>query len=149
MVEYVNDAYPVPTYRYTIDIDGDGKTDATFSGVSGLELGVDTIEYKDGMGNWFQMPGQRQAVNVTLRRGLLPKDGPLYSWLMSVSSNAVDKRDCTISLTDESGGTPLVTWKVSDAFPVKLTAPNFDASSNEIAVEEISLLGNRVSVEFD
>ncbi|MFE3758708.1 phage tail protein [Nocardia tengchongensis] len=149
MVEYVNSDYRVPTYRYTLDIDGDGKTDATFSGVSGLELGVETIEYKDGLGNWFQMPGQRQAINVTLKRAVLPQDGPLYAWLMSVSLNTVEKRDCTISLTDESGETPLVTWSISDAFPIKLTAPNFDASANEIAIEEVSLLASRLTVEFN
>ncbi|BAW08094.1 phage tail protein, partial [Nocardia seriolae] len=61
MVEYINSDYPVPTYRYTLDIDGDGKTDATFTGVSGLEPGVETIDYKDPLGNWVQMPGQQQA----------------------------------------------------------------------------------------
>ncbi|BAW08240.1 phage tail protein [Nocardia seriolae] len=116
--------------------------------MSGLELGVDTIEYKDEFGNRFQMPGQRQSVNLTLRRGLLPADSPLYEWLNTVALNVVEKRDCTISLTDESGETPLVTWTVSDAFPVKLTVPNLDSSTNEVTVEEVSLLGSSVKVEF-
>ncbi|MFD6156529.1 phage tail protein [Nocardia sp. NPDC060256] len=146
MVEYVNPNYPVPAYRYRVYFRGsDGESELLCSGVSGLELGVETIEYKDGLGNWFQMPGQSQAVNVTLQRGVLRKDGPLYPWLMSVSENAVDKRDLTISLSDESGATPLVTWNISDAFPVKLTAPSFDSSSNEVAIEEVSLLALRVT----
>lgn len=68
--------YPIPTYRYRVHIRGADGGDAELlcNGVSGLELGVDTIEYKDGYGNWYQMPGQRQAINVTLKRGVFRQD---------------------------------------------------------------------------
>ena len=148
MVEYVNPAYPVPTYRFTLDIDGDGKTEATFSAVSGLELSVGAIEHKDGSGNWLQVPGQQPAINVTLKRGALAKNGPLYAWLMSISTTTVEKRNCTISMTDQSGESTLVTWNIDDAFPVKLTAPSFDTDTNEIAIEEVSLVGSRITVEL-
>ncbi|WP_373301078.1 phage tail protein [Streptomyces violascens] len=42
----------------------------------------------------------------------------------------------------------MVTWNVTDAFPTKLTAPHFDATSNEVAVEELSLAAERVTVTF-
>ncbi|MFI9783106.1 hypothetical protein ACIHEI_06275 [Kitasatospora sp. NPDC051984] len=41
--EYVNADYPVPTNRFVLDIDGDGKTDGVFASVSGLEAGVENI----------------------------------------------------------------------------------------------------------
>jgi len=149
--DQMSTAYPIPTYRYRVHIRGADGQDAELlcSGVSGLELGVETVEYKDGFGNWFQMPGQRQAINVTLKRGVFRKDSGLYDWFNSITLNTVDKKDITISLTDESGETPLVTWSVVNAFPTKLSAPNFDASSNEIAIEEMTLLAERMSVEFN
>ncbi|KAF9358075.1 hypothetical protein BGX26_002548 [Mortierella sp. AD094] len=140
--------YPISTYRYRINVGGHDDTVMLCSGVSGLELGVETIEYKDGLGNWFQMPGQRQAINITLKRCVCQKDGTLIAWFNSVTLNAVEKRDLTISLTDESGENALVTWNISDAFPTKISAPNFDASSNEVALEEVSLLANRLTVQF-
>ncbi|KAG0311853.1 hypothetical protein BG000_006515, partial [Podila horticola] len=101
MAEQISSAYPIPTYRYMVTVDGD---DMAFSSVSGLEMGFETIEYKDGTGNWFQMPGQRDQLNISR------------------------KKDISISLTDESGSNLLVTWNIIDAFPTKLSAPNFDAS---------------------
>ncbi|AIA00553.1 phage tail protein [Streptomyces noursei] len=146
--EYVNTDYPIPTYRFVLDIDGDGKTDGVFSSVSGLELGIDTIEYKDGTGQAVQPPGQRQPLSITLRRGTIPKDSPLFAWLYSVSENKVDKKDCTITLADESGATNLVTWNITDAFPVKLSGQNLDGSSGEGSVEEVVLTANRLTVIF-
>ncbi|PJN30967.1 phage tail protein [Streptomyces sp. CB02959] len=146
--EYVNADYPIPTYRFVLDIDGDGKTDGAFSSVSGLEVGIETIEYKDGTGQVVQMPGQRQALGITLRRGTIPKDSPLFAWLYSVSENKVDKKDCTISLTDESGATKLVTWNITNAFPLKLSGQNLDGSSGAGSVEEVVLAADRLTVMF-
>ncbi|WP_237577917.1 phage tail protein [Mycetohabitans sp. B6] len=39
----------------------------------------------------------------------------------------MEKKDISISLTDEAGKELLVTWNVSNAFPTKLTAPNQQA----------------------
>lgn len=146
--EYMNVNYPVPTYRFTLDIDGDGKTDATFSNVSGLDVNAPTIEYKDGVGGWYQMPGQAEQSNITLRKGLIPKDSPLFAWLFTVSENKVEKTDCTITLTNESGSEALITWTITDAFPVALAGQNLEGTDGEGSIEEVTLLAKRVSVKF-
>jgi len=138
-------AYPIPTYRFRVTV---GQSEIAFSGVSGLEMGVDTIEYKDGKGGVLHMPGQKQAINITLKRGVFKNDDKLYKWMESIMDNQMDKRDIQISLTNETGTELLVTWNVAKAFPTKLTAPSFDATSNEIAVEELTLTADRLSVEF-
>ena len=137
--------YPIPTFRYSVRI---GEDKMAFSGVSGLELGFETIEYKDGIGNWFQMPGQQAAINVSLKRGVIVGQSQLYQWISSINHNTVDKKDISISLTNDSGSDLLVTWNIVDAFPTKLTAPAFDGASNEIAIEELTLLARRMTVEF-
>ena len=58
----------------------------------------------------------------------------------------MDKRDIVVHLLDETGST-VVSWKVIDAFPTKLTAPSFDASSNEVAIESMDLMAFRVTME--
>lgn len=137
--------YPIPTYRFTVSV-GDEKM--CFQSVSGLDISHDTIEYRDGGGNWLQMPGQRQRPTITLKRGVFKGQSKLYDWINSISLNQVEKKDISISLTDETGSNLLITWNISNAFPDKLTAPSFDASSNEVAVQEMSLKADRVTVEF-
>lgn len=137
--------YPIPTYRFKVTV---GSDEMAFNAVSGLELGVETIEYKDGTGQICLMPGQRQSLTITLRRGVIKGRSQLYDWINSISLNQVDKKDISISLTDDAGSNLLVTWNVTDAFPTKLSAPSFDASSNEVAIEEMTLSADRMTVVF-
>jgi phage tail-like protein len=144
-VDQIATTYPIPTYRYRVAV---GDQEMAFSAVSGLEVSYETIEYKDGTGGVFRMPGQSTPVHITLRRGLVVGKSQLYDWISSISLNQVEKKDISISLTNESGNELLVTWNVSNAFPTKLSAPNFDASSNEVAIEELSLLADAVTSKF-
>ncbi|MCF2134576.1 MULTISPECIES: phage tail protein [Mycetohabitans] len=137
--------YPIPTYRFKVIV---GSEEMAFSAVSGLELGVETIEYKDGTGQVCRMPGQRQPLTITLRRGVFKGRSQLYDWINSISLNQVEKKDISISLTNDAGNELLVTWNITDAFPTRLSAPSFDASSNEVAVEEMTLSADRLAVVF-
>ncbi|TMU74669.1 phage tail protein [Pseudomonas fluorescens] len=144
-VDQIATTYPIPTYRYRVAV---GDQEMAFSAVSGLEVSYETIEYKDGTGGVFRMPGQGAAVNITLRRGMVVGKSQLYDWISSISLNQVEKKDISVSLTNASGSELLVTWNISNAFPTKLSSPNFDASSNEVAIEELSLLADAVTTKF-
>ncbi|PHM60359.1 phage tail protein [Xenorhabdus ishibashii] len=139
--EQIANQYPLPNYRFLVSF---GSEKIAFNNISGLEINHDVIEYKDGIGNYFKMPGQRHAVNITLRKGIFPKDTHLFTWMSSIQLNQVEKKDILISLTDDTGQKILMSWSVTNAFPTKLTIPSFDATSNEIAVEEISLTADMI-----
>ncbi len=136
--------YPIPVYRFVVSF---GEESIPFSEVSGLDIGVDTITYKDGLGK-IHMQGQKTDVNITLKRGLVRQKSQFYDWISSISLNLVDKKDITVSLTNETGTEPLVTWKVMNAFPKKLTAPSVNGSSNEASVESLELMADDVIMEF-
>ncbi|KAF9898918.1 hypothetical protein EC991_009970 [Linnemannia zychae] len=140
-----NDAstYPLPTYRFIVTV---GKDRMAFNSVSGLEQS--TIEYKDGAGGLYQMPGQAEPLNITLKRGVVQNGSQLYDWITSISQNHVEKKDISISLTDETGKDLFVTWNIINAFPTKLSAPAFDATSNEVAFEEMNLAAEQLTVKF-
>ncbi len=144
-VENLKNEYPIPVYRFRVSVGGESMA---FSEVSGLDIGVETITYKDGLGK-KHMPGQESDVNITLKRGLVRKKSELYDWINSINLNLIDKRDITVSLIDpESDGGALVTWTVTNAFPKKLTAPSFNGGSNEASVEQLELMADKVTVEF-
>ncbi|BGI51697.1 MAG: phage tail protein [Candidatus Hamiltonella defensa (Ceratovacuna japonica)] len=136
--------YPFSVYRFHLSIMGlDDKVG--FSEVSGLEVANQTITYKDGLG-FKHMPGMPEPIRLTLKRGLVKGNSTLYDWMVSVRLNRVEKRDVTLSLLDEETN-PLVTWTVQNAFPTKLVAPSFNATSNDVAIEALELMADSVRVE--
>ncbi|KGM28995.1 phage tail protein [Photorhabdus luminescens] len=136
--------YPIPAYRFVVSV---GDEQIPFNNVSGLDISHDVIEYKDGTGNYYKMPGQRQSINITLRKGVFPGDTKLFDWINAIQLNQVEKKDIAISLTNEAGSEILMTWNVANAFPTSFTSPTFDATSNDIAVQEIALVADRVTIQ--
>ena len=142
--EQIAAEYPIPSYRFIVAIDDDK---IPFNSVSGLDIKYGMMEYKDGIGNYFKMPGQREAVTITLRKGVFQGPNALYDWINTISLNKVVKKDIMVSLTDETGSNYLVTWNVADAFPTALSSPSLDASSNEVSIQEVTLMADRVSIQ--
>ena len=146
-VATIQDNYPIPTYYYNVAIDG---TNYVFQEVSGLSIEYETITYKHGQSykdGYIMMPGQIAEVNLTLKRGIVRKDDYLYSWLGTVKLNTVEKRDVFITLLDNDES-PVVSWNVYNVFPKKIDAPTFDASSNEVAIENLELMANRMEIVY-
>jgi phage tail-like protein len=94
------------------------------------------------------MPSQPKEATVTLKKGIVRTDSVkrLYQWISSIALNQVEKRDIFVRLCDEAGE-PVISWKILNAFPVKLDAPGFDAKSNDVAVETIEMRADRVMIE--
>ena len=145
--ETVAEAYPIPVFQYLVNIDGIDSI--ACSEVSGLNIEVQPITYKDGMSHQAgikHMPGARSEVKLTLKKGITKAIDELYTWISNISLNAVDKRDVQISLLSPDGSTPVISWNVGDAFPTKLEGPSFNATSNEVAIESIELLADRLTI---
>lgn len=150
--EQIKTDYPLLTYNYRVDIE---NTSISFSEVSGLDLSFDPITYKESHSvsgktgpNIMYMPGQIQPVNISMSKGLVKGVSMkiFYDWINSTQINQIDKKDIIVHLLDETG-TTVVSWKVVDAFPTKLTAPKFDANSNDVAIESMDLMASRVLME--
>lgn len=146
--EEIKNSYPIPVFYYRVTIDGDDSH--AFSEVSGLSIEYETITYKDGMSyrdGAKYMPGLNKEVNLTLKKGIVRKDSYLFNWISSVKLNTVAKRDVRIDLLDETG-TAVVSWTAINAFPKKLDAPSFNATSNEVAIESIELMANDLKIDY-
>ncbi len=147
-VKDIKDSYPIPVFYYRVTIDGDDTN--AFSEVSGLSMEYDTITYRDGMSHKNgvkYMPGLNKEVNLTLKKGIVRKNSYLLTWISTIKLNTVQKRDIRIDLLDESGEA-VVSWTVMDAFPKKLDAPSFNATSNEVAIESLDLMASSLKVDY-
>ena len=146
--------YPLPVYNYRVDIVENGQTHTVaFSEVSGLSIGYQTITYRESRTDnragprVVIMPGPATSTTLTLKKGVVPADtiAVLYGWISTIGTRDFQKKDVVISLLDETG-TPLIGWRVSNAFPTKLDAPTFSASGTDVAVESLELAADGVTI---
>ena len=62
----------------------------------------------------------------------------LYQWMATGLEKDVDRKTITITLIDIDGN-DAASWQVINAWPTKYTAPDFNATSSEIAVETLEI----------
>ncbi|MDJ0715443.1 MAG: phage tail protein [Prochloraceae cyanobacterium] len=147
-VQDIKDKYPIPVFYYRVTIEGEDSI--AFSEVSGLSIQYQTITYRDGMSykdGSKQMPGLKNDITLTLKKGIVRGDSYLFNWFNSIRLNTVEKRDIRVDLLDEAGEA-VVSWAVEDAFPTKLDAPAFNATTNEVAIESLELIARNLKVDY-
>jgi phage tail-like protein len=130
--------YPIPKFHFLVQW---GGTRLGFSEVTGLDIQVEAIEYREGSSpdySKIKMPGLHKFSNITLKRGTFETDTEYYAWINTVNLNKVERRDVTISLLNEKHE-PVITWRVQNAFPVKVQASDLKADGNEVAIETLEL----------
>jgi phage tail-like protein len=140
-------SYPLSTFHFTVEW---GGANVSFQEVSGLNINSEKISYRGGASPEYSdthMPGRPSFDDIVLKRGIFRGDKSFYSWLGTVRLNDVERRDLTISLLN-SEHAPVVTWKVKNAFPLKVEGPSLNATANEVAVEAITLAHEGISVEY-
>lgn len=148
----IKTAYPLPAYNYRVEI---GGVAIGFSEVSGLSITRETVTYKESPTAGgapgpvvMNMPSQLQQPTLTMKKGLVKTTsiGALFKWISSIQINQVEKKDIYIRLCDEKGDA-VISWKVVNAFPKKLDAPSFSASSNDAAIESMELMADAILIE--
>jgi phage tail-like protein len=145
-------AYPLPSYNYRVEIAGAA---VGFSEVTGLSIKRETTTYKESPSAGgaagpvvMNMPAQLSNATITLKKGVVRKGSvaALYSWISAIQINQVDKKDVYVRLCDEKGDA-VISWKVLNAFPTKLDAPSFTATSNDVAIETMELFADSILIE--
>lgn len=130
--------YPLPKFHFLVQW---GGKRIGFSEVTGLDIQLEPIEYREGSSPQFskiKMPGLQKFSNITLKRGTVANDKEFYTWIKTVSMNTIERRDLTISLLNENHE-PVISWKVINAFPIKVQASDLKADGNEVAIETIEI----------
>ena len=138
--------YPLPVFHFRVEW---GGTQLAFSEVTGLNIEVQPIEYRDGLSPEFsvvKMAGLKKFGNITLKRGVFAEDNEYHDWLNAVKMNKPERRDIIINLLDEEHN-PVMTWKVVNAWPTKITSPDLKASGNETAIETLEIAHEGIVVE--
>jgi phage tail-like protein len=80
---------------------------------------------------------------LVLSRGLVHID-LFYIWYQATSQGLIQQLNGTILLLNNQQSS-VMSWTFKKAYPVKWEGPNFNAGSDEIAVEKIELVHQGIS----
>lgn len=136
-------SYPLALYNFRVKV---AEISMSFTEVSGIVVEYGQATYRHGLscfeGEEIVTFNMNAFVPITCKRGVITGATPtyLYQWLKQR-----DLRSMEVSLCDGSGAAA-VSWKIAAAAPVKLSAPTFNASSNEAAIDTLELRARGVSV---
>ena len=76
----------------------------------------------------------------------LGKDNQFYDWYSAIQMNTIKRETISIKLLDE-GGNPTMVWKLSNAWPSKITGADVQSNANEVAIETIELIHEGITIE--
>jgi phage tail-like protein len=127
---------PVGELRFKLTID-DAEI-GRFSECTGLSVEYDVQTYPEGGENRYEhkLRGRLKYPNLVLKRGVTHEDA-LLKWFFK--SQDADKRgSVTVTLLGPEGKA-VRSFAFAGAFPVKWTGPNFNAGSNNVAMETLEL----------
>ena len=134
---------PYKNFNFLVEIDG--ITQAGFSEVSGLQLDIDVIEYRDGSDPSSavrKLPGRARVGDITLKRGITASN-QLQAWIESAAQGNVNRKNGVIVLLDDERN-PVVRWKFSNAFPRKWEGPLLASKGTDVAIETLTLCCERL-----
>ena len=139
--------WPVPKFFFSVTFEDQGEI--AFQEVSGLDTEYDPIEYRDGNSIVFstvKMPGLKKQSDVTLKKGMFKDDKKLFQYFASVVMNKIKRQTVTTSLMDQDKSA-LFTWKLKNAWPLKYTGTDLNAQNSEVAIEELVLAHEELTME--
>lgn len=143
--------YPLPKFHFSVEWGEDTDNNFSFTEVTGLTRESEVIEYRAGASPEFhkiKMPGMQKLSNITLKRGTFKGKNGFQNWMDTISMNKVTRRDVTISLLNEEHQA-VVTWKVKNAWPVKIQSSDMKADGNEVAIETMEIAHEGFTVQND
>jgi phage tail-like protein len=135
-------SYPLAAYNFRVTVDGAAMR---FSKVSGLSREHHVLTYRHGLsfveGEQITKFRIDQYTPVTMEQGTVIGQTALHTWLERKTPCPME-----VSLCNEKG-IPAITWSIAKALPVKLTAPAFDARSNELSIEVFEIRAAGISIK--
>ena len=130
---------------------GGRETVGVFRECTGMDSETEVTESKstDAKGHPYvrKVAGATKWSNITLKRGV-DTNSKLWEWRDEVIKSGPDKArvDGTISLLDYDGKA-ILTYKFLQGWPVKYGGVTLNASSNDVALEEVVICHEGLSRE--
>jgi phage tail-like protein len=136
----------IPINAAFFAVEFQGKLKGYFREMSGLgsENEITQQRATDAKGNvvWFQLPGNLKFSPVTLKQGITTGSDSLslWTWRKEIEQGKYEsaKANGSIIMLNQERK-EVARWEFIGAWPSKITGPAPNASSNDVAIEEMQL----------
>ena len=131
--------YPPASFYFEVEL---GGSKLGFQEVSGINMEVDIQEVVCGGINDFKyrLPGGTKFSNLVLKRGLIPKDSVMATWVLETLTSGyvkpISPKNLTVKLLDYKKES-LMRWDFVNAYPVKWNVSDFKSMENSYVVESL------------
>lgn len=142
---------PYAAYNFEVIIQGvsdDGTAvKGSFSEVSGLDVEMTPIEYRNGS----EVPTPRKVVgiqkytNITLKRGIVGSLD-LWNWIVESINGKVRRVSGSVILLDEARS-EVLRWNFRRGWVTKYTGPGLNAANNQIAIETLDIAHEGLTID--
>ena len=142
---------PYAGYNFEVILTGvsdDGTAvKGSFSEVSGLEVEVPAIDYRNGSEDitMRRIPGLVKPSNLVFKRGIIG-DLAFWNWVVEAMNGKVRRTEGSVLLLDENRQ-EVMRWNFRRAWPCKYTGPGLNAKNNEIAMETLEICHEGLTVD--
>jgi phage tail-like protein len=147
-------AAPFTTFRFEVVLDlaapvaglSSPLCDAAFAECDGLEMTMEpkTIESGGVNDRQIHLIGPVKYAQLTLKRGMTA-NLQLWTWFSLNSRGTVTPASGTVTLWD-TDATPVIQFLLEKCLPVRMRAPALNARDGLVAVEELSLVYEKLSI---
>lgn len=133
-----------PLLGFNFMLELDGALAGYFTECSGVGSENEIIEHKvvDKSGHEIvrKLPGRLKWTDISLKRGLT-SNLQIWQWREMVIKGEMSsaRKSVTITMMDRAY-TPLAKWHFTNAWPSKVSGPNFKSDDNSFGVEEVSIV---------
>lgn len=142
-------AGPPRVSRFIVEIDGIEA--GGFSRVELPDATVANVDYREGSDvsrSARKLSGLNEFDTLVLEKGVSSSSLALYEWFRQVQDGNLEgnRRSIAVTLLD-ARGEEVARWNFFDAWPARYDAPNLDARTNEVAIERLEIIHERMERE--
>jgi phage tail-like protein len=146
--------YPFTAFRFAVEINVEGVSEKIcggyFSECDGLEMTMEVKTIREGGNNGKQirLSGPTSYGQLTLKRGMTD-DFDLWSWFDESARNPALRADAEVIIftADRAARDESARFKLKRCVPTKLKAPGLNARDGLIAIEELQLAYESLSLQ--
>jgi phage tail-like protein len=138
-----------PFLNYNFKLEIDGIQQAGFRECSGLDATTAPVPYREGDEKQYtsrKLPGQVTYSNISLKWGITDNHS-LYDWakkFIDGKGTVSERKNGSIVLMDSSGEEKL-RWNFVFGWPTKWAGPSFNATANDVAIENLEIVHEGIS----
>jgi phage tail-like protein len=136
--------HPINAFNFTVEINVPDVArrvcDAAFAECDGLEMSMEVKTIREGGNNTrqYRLNGPMAYGQLTLKRGVT-NTFDLWNWFREVGVKPGLRADAHVVLLAADGATERLRFLLTRCVPIKLKAPALNAVSGTVAIEELQL----------